>query len=113
MEGHNKLNEYGSLSKRYYFGGEEGVRKQFYPNKWFSLADYIPNEDITEKLLADKLAEHNQFNRALLPTASSPAVKYWRKTKEALPDLPCQVLPIDIECLWSDLNFSRTIETFR
>ena len=27
VEGHNKPNEYGSLSKRYYFGGEEGVRK--------------------------------------------------------------------------------------
>lgn len=110
VEGHNKPNEHGSLSKRYYFGGEEGVRKQFYPNKWFSLADYVPNEDITEKLLAAKLAEHNQFNRALLPTALSPAAKYWRKTKEALPDPPCQVLPLDIECLWSDLNFPRTIE---
>lgn len=112
VQGHNrKGEEYGSFVKQVCSGGEEAYRiKTFYPHKYCSTVEVIPNEAITEQRVAKAIAHHAKHSRAILPGVKTlDPTKKWRKTKENCLDLASIVLPLDIEKKWCDAPSNQGI----
>lgn len=90
----------GSLQKKYYSGGEEGVIKTFYPPKFLEVAEHIPNSQLTEKRYASAIQKHADAGNARLPGVPHTHSKPFQKKKAFCKDLQSLILPLDIEKAW-------------
>lgn len=90
----------GSLQKRFYSGGEEGVIKEFYPPTYLDVVEYIPNAELSFASLADATARNADKGYARLYGVPSLDATSFKKTKDNCKNLKSLILVLDIEKDW-------------